>query len=144
VTEDSAPPEAALPASEETTYQPRQPLWQSGRKEHSSNWRIALGIAFAIVISALVVGVSMWFLLETPVGQVEATIVRVERGSPPGEESPGVFWHLVTLPDGTHGRFVSDRVHPKGERLFLTEYRNRLTGRRRFAGPYRVLTPTGR
>jgi hypothetical protein len=128
---------------EDTTYQPRAPLWQPGRSRRTSPWTIAFGIVFVIALVPVLIFFSAPFLLDVPTGQVEVTIVRVVAGVP-RDETPAAFRHLVTLPDGSRRPFVSDQTYSPGEKLLVTEYRSRLTGRRRLGGPCRMLAPPDR
>ena len=146
MTEDADRPvaEQANPEQmEEATYQPKPPLWQPRPIKRTSPWGIALGIVLVVASIPVIVFISAPGFWAVPTGQVEVTVVRVEAGVPP-DEGPGAYRHLVTLPDGSQRRFVSERIYSMGERLLVTEYRGRLTGRRRLGWPYRVLaSPAG-
>lgn len=79
-------------------------------------------------------------LLTESLGQVEVTVIRLESGLPP-EEGPGAFRHLVALPDGAQARVISAEIFRPGQRLLVSRFRSRLTGRVTLGSPYRLLGP---
>lgn len=133
--DDSLTPPPTDGASQDA-YRPRPPLWTPSRTKRWSAGDFAVGILIAAAASAiLVVGLGD-SVLNVPVGQVEVTVVRVEGGTS-ADEGPGVFQHLVALPDGSEARFKSERLHRPGAKLLVTQLRNRLTGRLKLGAPYR-------
>lgn len=73
-------------------------------------------------------------------GQVEVTVIRLEGGFPP-DEGPGAFRHLVAMPDGAQMGVISTEIFRPGQRLLVSRFRSRLTGRVKLGGPYRLAVP---
>jgi hypothetical protein len=128
---------------ENVGYKPKPPLWQPKPEKPMSTTGLVGGgalILLAVFGAVLLDG----RFLSIPVGQTEATIIRLESGRPP-DETPAAFRYLVQLPDGSRHAFTCGRIHRPGERLMVTSFRGRLTGRIRLGSPYRVMAqPSGR
>ena len=93
----------------------------------------------ALLITGLLVANEQAFL-SVPLGQVEATVVRLQDGKPQAAKgAPPWFRYAVVLSDGQQAMFVSDHVHSPGVRLRATVSRGRITHRTWLGPPYVVL-----
>jgi hypothetical protein len=135
VASDTTEPRAK---GEDAFYKRNPPLWRPTPNAASRRWLIA-GVVFAIVVSAFMIDPRIEeHLLSSPAVPVLVTVIRAEAAIP-SDETPGFFRYVVSLPDGTKGRFASERLFRPGTRLQVMHSRGRLSGRIRLGSPYRVI-----
>ena len=135
---DETPGREVERVEEQSDYKPKPPLWQSKPEKPMSMAGIAGGAALVVLAVCLFAVLFEGQCLSVPVGQTEATVIRLGSGRA-ADEHPASFRYLVQLPDGSRHPFICERIHRPGERLMATSTRGRLTGRVRLGAPYAVV-----
>lgn len=136
----SGPEDTTPVSSAEPSYMLKPPLWRPARERRRSAITILLGGLAMVVMGAVAsFPVVEKAFLSTPAHATPVTITAIENASHADEETPMYFHYVVTLPDGSSGRFASQTPHRPGEHLMAMVSRGRLTGRIIVSAPYVAL-----
>ncbi len=121
-------------------YKPKPPLWRPDRERRRSTLTIVL-TALSVALGAALLTIFLFegHFLASPATATPVTITAIESTSHADEDPPMHIIYRVSLPDGTHARLSSARVHRPGTRLVAMVSRGRFTGRIMVAPPYVVL-----